>query len=251
MRKRNGFTLIELLVVVAIIAVLVAILLPAIARAKDSAREVSWASNLHQISLVVFYYTDMFNETLPNCSSSGWWYNWSFKLIQAGLVNSAIGTAYATAWTGNTPSSVFKGIQIARVGETKDIFNCPSLSMADMAGTDRDYYVNAYGTPQGVMGTTETDTPDWAKLRMFERRDYTLAVFDSGNLRWASNNWPWGGVGAIWARGVYGEMAHYLPTRHNGSDNGLFLDGHVRKFSFPETNWNQEMVPDRGWIKYR
>jgi prepilin-type N-terminal cleavage/methylation domain-containing protein/prepilin-type processing-associated H-X9-DG protein len=69
-RNRKSFTLIELLVVVAIIAVLVAILLPALAAARELGRQAHCANNFHQQFLSCTYYMADYDEYLPGASTT-------------------------------------------------------------------------------------------------------------------------------------------------------------------------------------
>lgn len=69
--RSRGFTLVELLVVIAIIGILVALLLPAVQAARESARRAQCNNNLKQIALSVLMYEDT-NKELP-AGSYGWY----------------------------------------------------------------------------------------------------------------------------------------------------------------------------------
>ena len=71
--RRHGFTLIELLVVISIIALLMAILMPALGRAREQAKAVVCGAQLHQIGTIfLMYASDNDNELPPSYGSGNW-----------------------------------------------------------------------------------------------------------------------------------------------------------------------------------
>ncbi len=105
--NRRAFTLIELLVVIAIIAILAAMLLPALASAKQKAWKTSCVSNLHQIGLGMRMFADDNNEFYPESGTKIYW-----------------GTVDIAPANGGSGKASWMEQIISYVGNT-NVYNCP------------------------------------------------------------------------------------------------------------------------------
>ncbi len=111
-RKSKAFTLIELLVVIAIIAVLMGVLMPAMRKIKEIARETICRSNLRNVGLAVALYLDDYDRKIPDTGSSN-----GFLWVDEDGDFRKPGSGGGTYW-GTFYQDYIK--------ETK-IFGCPSL----------------------------------------------------------------------------------------------------------------------------
>jgi prepilin-type N-terminal cleavage/methylation domain-containing protein len=205
-QTRSGFTLLELLVVIAIIAILAALLLPAVNRAKGKAHRTTCLNNLKQISLGIRMYADDSHDTSPRTESP-------------------------LLWTTNSPWHVYKELMKSYVGlkgtpsEQDHLFACPAdkfyypdYGAARVSENHHSQPKYDYSSYAFNAGNYNTNFPGIAGLRLSAIRDpvKTIMIAEAPAL------WPYS-----WHRpsrdGDYINDSHF----NNARDMIGFVDGHV------------------------
>jgi prepilin-type N-terminal cleavage/methylation domain-containing protein/prepilin-type processing-associated H-X9-DG protein len=221
--RRGGFTLIELLVVIAIIAILAAMLLPALAKAKTKAQGIGCMNDLKQLTLGFLMYPLDFSDLLLACQNNG---------ISAKRTNWFPGGLDFTANRSNwdIEADMVKSPIWPYVGKAKDIFKCPADQAAVVANGIRKPRVRSMSMSQtfgsgewlfpGQYRTYQLATDIVFPVRTFIFVDeHPDSINDAAFAVQCTGAWPSDGAG--------GERIIDFPASyHNGACGFSFADGH-------------------------
>jgi prepilin-type N-terminal cleavage/methylation domain-containing protein/prepilin-type processing-associated H-X9-DG protein len=269
MKTRRAFTLIELLVVIAIIAILAALLLPALAKAKEKANRIACLSNLRQWGLSLDMYVDDNNQVLPDFSianntpgtPSGYDQD---NIHWTDLVIFAAGGYGNSAWFNALPSYVSQkplwqyAANPTNFVNSRNVFNCPNATFLASDNIDPlNRVAFSYGINfKGTNGATPAGSP--FKATMVQHP--SAFVFFS-DVRANSGETPFYGANPLNDLGAARGSLNHLSARHAAGANLTFLDGHSAYYKYtymayqkgtkigdpgnPDINWSYDGTPSQ------
>jgi prepilin-type N-terminal cleavage/methylation domain-containing protein/prepilin-type processing-associated H-X9-DG protein len=202
----GGFTLIEILVVIGIIALLAALLFPALARVRESGRTKSCLSNMKQLGLAFQQYVQDSGRRYPGAGEYQKWGNgghWVSGTNDNGTGTGKLADLATFVWTGQTAN--VEGGALYPYAKSPQIYICPS---------------NADGRKKRLSYSMNCAIAGMHDVRMSQPSDIIVLVDEDKN-----NDGFWYAVNST-------NSTDALTRVHNNGGNLLFADGHAKFYSY-------------------